>query len=81
MFNGAYLDSVFGKYGSSLGPGYVFSNGIDYRFSFQVNTFDFVSMIFGCRVESNLDIKPVCNPFPCIEKLVASVFCFCIRSI
>ena len=45
MFNGAYLDSVFGKYGSSLGPGYVFSNGIDYRFSFQVNTFDFVSMI------------------------------------
>ena len=28
MFNGAYLDSVFGKYGSSLGPGYVFSNGI-----------------------------------------------------
>ena len=31
MFNGAYLDSVFGKYGSSLGPGYVFSNGIDYQ--------------------------------------------------
>ena len=53
MFNGAYLDSVFGKYGSSLGPGYVFSNGIDYRFSFQVNTFDFVSMIFGCRVEAS----------------------------
>ena len=63
MFNGAYLDSVFGKYGSSLGPGYVFSNGFDYRFCLQVNTFDFVSMIFGCRVESNLDIQACMQPF------------------
>ena len=63
MFNGTYLDPVFGKYGSSLGPGYIFSDSIDYGFSFQVDTFDFVSMIFGCRVESDLNIQTCMQPF------------------
>ena len=63
MFNGTYLNAVFGEHGPSLGSGYIFGYGIDYRFSFQVNTFYLISMIFGRRVECDLNVQPRMQPF------------------
>jgi hypothetical protein len=57
VFDGADLYVVFGEYGASLGVGYVFGENVEGRFAVQVGASDFIAVIFGGRMEGDLDFQ------------------------
>ena len=63
MFNGADLYFSFGDYGTAFSLADMLGQRIDDRSVFQIDTFDFVTMVFRCRMECNVNVQSGVQPF------------------